>query len=703
MRKAMPGVKCGIARVNDELRPLFPEAVRAIVATASATTEPVVLHVLLYADEGAAPALVEVSWEPAMMTPEPVTAHAAFTPVDGARSCWRLELPLPIDPGSDDAGTLRFGILHSRRANESPRYAELTMSAHDALCCTLFAACPRDAVGVHELDAYWRTVHDELLLGAVLHAADDGARRDALPARLWLYVQLLLFLQPPRAAGATVRLDHFTPGWRLGAKDAAAALEGAIAAAARAPALRESAEERAFWTLGVSGHLIASRAARAHGDRAVLRLPPSAWKEFGPAVWTEEAVAALRARLHHLEAAGRTGDDPFAPYCVSCVNTALAAAIGADTPTTNAATRAYCGKWLRGVGLGGTVGTAQQQHQLCSYRFVRVLPLLEAFADNGGNDVRSGGGLVHIDVALLQREPPRESVRGLLDAELRGRSAATLDVSIASRLHPPPARGTAAAATPPSFYERALGPNPTQTASAAEHRMTEWFQHATALGRVVGHGQTLSERLHAGANRITQKCAALQRAALDVDAVVAAEGAPPPTDAEIAAAAAAADFQGGDYEKYAASGTAAAARKYAASRTAAAEAARELRAAEEARRGTASAELERLRAELAEARAEMTRAAMAAAAAAEQERQARSRPRRSRRPPAACGRCWRVRTSARRASTPFGRTTARWTPLDTTTWRRASTSGCGTRAKSFKTARPPPCRWRRRRGKRSRR
>ena len=36
MRKAMPGVKCGIARVNDELRPLFPEAVRAIVATASA-------------------------------------------------------------------------------------------------------------------------------------------------------------------------------------------------------------------------------------------------------------------------------------------------------------------------------------------------------------------------------------------------------------------------------------------------------------------------------------------------------------------------------------------------------------------------------------------------------------------------------------------------------------------------------------------
>ena len=38
-------------------------------------------------------------------------------------------------------------------------------------------------------------------------------------------------------------------------------------------------------------------------------------------------------------------------------------------------------------------------------------------------------------------------------------------------------------------------------------------------------------------------------------------------------AAAAADFQGGDYEKYAASGTAAAARKYAASRTAAAEAA----------------------------------------------------------------------------------------------------------------------------------
>ena len=227
MRKAMPGVKCGIARVNDELRPLFPEAVRAIVATASATTEPVVLRVLLYADEGAAPALVEVSWEPAMMTPEPVTAHAAFAPVDGARSCWRLELPLPIDPGSDDAGTLRFGILHSRRAGESPRYAELTMSAHDASCCTLFAACPRDAVGVHELDAYWRTVHDELLLGAVLHAADDGARRDALPARLWLYVQLLLFLQPPRAAGAAVRLDHFTPGWRLGAKDAAAALEGA--------------------------------------------------------------------------------------------------------------------------------------------------------------------------------------------------------------------------------------------------------------------------------------------------------------------------------------------------------------------------------------------------------------------------------------------------------------------------------------------
>ena len=85
MRKAMPGVKCGIARVNDELRPLFPEAVRAIVATASATTEPVVLRVLLYADEGAAPALVEVSWEPAMMTPEPVTAHAAFAPVDGAR------------------------------------------------------------------------------------------------------------------------------------------------------------------------------------------------------------------------------------------------------------------------------------------------------------------------------------------------------------------------------------------------------------------------------------------------------------------------------------------------------------------------------------------------------------------------------------------------------------------------------------------
>ena len=70
MRKAMPGVKCGIARVNDELRPLFPEAVRAIVATASATTEPVVLRVLLYADEGAAPALVEVSWEPAMMTPD---------------------------------------------------------------------------------------------------------------------------------------------------------------------------------------------------------------------------------------------------------------------------------------------------------------------------------------------------------------------------------------------------------------------------------------------------------------------------------------------------------------------------------------------------------------------------------------------------------------------------------------------------------
>ena len=100
----MPGVKCGIARVNDELRPLFPEAVRAIVATASATTEPVVLRVLLYADEGAAPALVEVSWEPAMMTPEPVTAHAAFAPVDGARSCWRLELPLPVDPGSDDAG-----------------------------------------------------------------------------------------------------------------------------------------------------------------------------------------------------------------------------------------------------------------------------------------------------------------------------------------------------------------------------------------------------------------------------------------------------------------------------------------------------------------------------------------------------------------------------------------------------------------------
>ena len=152
-----------------ELRPLFPEAVRAIVATASATTEPVVLRVLLYADEGAAPALVEVSWEPAMMTPEPVTAHAAFAPVDGARSCWRLELPLPIDPGSDDAGTLRFGILHSRRAGDSPRYAELTMSAHDASCCTLFAACPRDAVGVHELDAYWRTVHDELLLGAVLH------------------------------------------------------------------------------------------------------------------------------------------------------------------------------------------------------------------------------------------------------------------------------------------------------------------------------------------------------------------------------------------------------------------------------------------------------------------------------------------------------------------------------------------------------
>ena len=110
IRKAMPGVKCGIARVNDELRPLFPEAVRAIVATASATTEPVVLRVLLYADEGAAPALVEVSWEPAMMTPEPITAHAAFAPVDGARSCWRLELPLPVDPGSDDAGTLRFGI-----------------------------------------------------------------------------------------------------------------------------------------------------------------------------------------------------------------------------------------------------------------------------------------------------------------------------------------------------------------------------------------------------------------------------------------------------------------------------------------------------------------------------------------------------------------------------------------------------------------
>ena len=48
MRKWTPGVKCGIARVNDELRPLFPEAVRAIVATAAATTEPVVLLSLIH-------------------------------------------------------------------------------------------------------------------------------------------------------------------------------------------------------------------------------------------------------------------------------------------------------------------------------------------------------------------------------------------------------------------------------------------------------------------------------------------------------------------------------------------------------------------------------------------------------------------------------------------------------------------------------
>ena len=269
-----------------------------------------------------------------MMTPEPVTAHAAFAPVDGARSCWRLELPLPVDPGSDDAGTLRFGIVHSRRAGESPRYAELTMSAHDASCCTRFAACPRDAVGVHELDATGAPFTTSSS-GAVLHAATTV--RAATRCRCGCGSTC----SPPSAAAAPPA-PPFASIISAGAseRDAAAAPRRGRRRRARACAPR----------LGRRARLLDTRRLRAP-DREPRGARTATARCYGcrrarglvrPAVWTEEAVAALRARPPP-QAAGRTGDDPFAPYCVSCVNTALAAAIGADTPTTNAATRAYCG------------------------------------------------------------------------------------------------------------------------------------------------------------------------------------------------------------------------------------------------------------------------------------------------------------------------------------------------------------------------
>ena len=290
-----------------------------------------------------------------------------------------------------------------------------------------------------------------------------------------------------------------------------------------------------------------SRAApRAHGDRAVLRLPPSAWAEFGPAVWTEEAVAALRARLHHLEAAGRTGDDPFAPYCVSCVNTALAAAIGADTPTTNAATRAYCGKWL------AASASAAPSARSTAAPAVQLPLRPRAPAARGVRRQRR-------QRRAQRRRPRAHRRRHYCSVSRRAKRCADCSTPSSAAAPPPPSTSRLPRAStrrpravpPPPPRRRASTSarwaHPTQTASAAEHRMTEWFQHATALGRVVGHGQTLSERLHAGAGKPHHP--KVRGAPARVARCCPTPSSPPKArrrrrSAEIAAAAAAAaDFQ----------------------------------------------------------------------------------------------------------------------------------------------------------------